>query len=62
MSWDGSTLEEALIAALVSGQGVKELAALIAMLPEERRAHYRELWRNHTKRNEKHASDSERDP
>lgn len=45
MSWDGKTLEDALIAAIVSGEGVNELALLISMLPENRKEHYRKRWK-----------------
>lgn len=45
MSWNGKTLEEALMAAIVSGQGVNDLATLISMLPESRKEFYREKWK-----------------
>lgn len=45
MAWDGKTLEDALMAAIVSGQGVNELAALISMLPESRKEYYRNKWK-----------------
>lgn len=43
--WDGKSLEDALRTAIMSGQGVKELSAIIALLPENRKEHYRKLWK-----------------
>lgn len=42
--WDGITLEDALRAAIASGQ-VEQIKILFELLPDEKKEHYREVYR-----------------
>lgn len=50
--WDGLTLEESLILALESGdkKHVQDIALLLSLLPDDKKEHYRLVWKAKTKK------------